>query len=317
MQTSIIHIAMAFDQNYITPFYVLLTSIFLNNKGNSIHFHVILTGASADERAVMASYVEQHDGKLFFYTIPEESVHGFVIPEGSYITIATYYRLFLPALLPNHVTTLLYLDTDVLVLKDLFELCTLDLGSLPAAAVADAEMKLRPDLSIYSRDDYFNAGVLLINLAEWKQQQISEKAANFLREFPEKIKFVDQDALNAVLVGNWLKLDTRYNVFPSQIPYGSREVNAFEKDKAIIHFVETKPWLYWCRNRLRHLYYYYHKKSPRHAEDIFFGQNFSLAMVKSLTQIKAVDLYYEYPFLMKNWRQIKSLLKRQQILRTT
>ena len=142
--------------------------------------------------------------------------------------------------------------------------------SLPIGACVDKKISERPELGIYEKEKYFNAGVLLINVDEWKRQHISEKTIQFLNDFPEKIKWVDQDALNAVLKDNWQKIPAKYNVtfydIPEYLP--KKEFENFLKDKVIIHYTtQNKPWLLTCVNRFRFLYYYYLDKSPQSGQE--------------------------------------------------
>ena len=106
---------------------------------------------------------------------------------------------------------------------------------------------------------------MLINIEEWKRQGISQKTTKYLIDFPQNIKWVDQDALNAVLIKNWQKLSCNYNLtfyhIPQYLP--KQEFKNFLSDKVIIHYTtQNKPWIENCTNRLRYLYYYYLDKSP-------------------------------------------------------
>jgi len=260
-----LHIAFAFDQQFVTPFYVLLTSIFLNNKKCKFTFHVIAEGVGNGERKKIAAFVSHNNCEINFYQISSEIVSGFKIPENSHFSPSTYFRIFFPALINKEIKKLLYLDTDIIVIGDLLDLYNTTV-SLPIGACVDKKIQKRPELGIHEEDKYFNAGVLLINLDEWKRQHISEKTIQFLNDFPEKIRWVDQDALNAVLKDNWHQIPAKYNVTFYDIPeyLKKKEFENFLKDKVIIHYTtQNKPWLLTCVNRFRFLYYYYLRKSPQ------------------------------------------------------
>jgi lipopolysaccharide biosynthesis glycosyltransferase len=266
-----LHVAFAFDQQFITPFYVLLTSIFLNNKKCKFTFHIIADGVGNEERKTITAFVSHNNCEINFYQIASETVTKFKIPENSHFSSSTYYRIFFPALINPEIKKLLYLDSDIIVLGDLSELYNTPV-SLPIGACVDKKIQKRPELGIDEKDKYFNAGVLLINLDEWKRQHISEKTVQFLNDFPEKIKWVDQDALNAVLRNNWHQIPAKYNVtfydIPEFIP--KREFENFLNDKVIIHYTtQNKPWLLTCVNRFRFLYYYYFDKSPYAGKSYF------------------------------------------------
>jgi lipopolysaccharide biosynthesis glycosyltransferase len=264
-QNNKIHLAIAFDQNFITPFYVLLTSIFFNNKGKALSFHVIAIKIDKKEKKKILHFIKENSAEIFFYEVDKNLVDRFVMPGKSHVSIATYYRLFFPSLVSDKVERLLYLDTDIVVIGDLLELYSIPMETFPLAASIDVIVSARPELGINNPQSSFNAGVLLINLREWRKQKISERTIQFLTENPHKIIFHDQDALNAVLISNWLKIDNRFNLTYFDIPINlpKRHFSSFLKDKVIIHYTtEHKPWLTLCRNRLRFLYHYYLTKSP-------------------------------------------------------
>jgi lipopolysaccharide biosynthesis glycosyltransferase len=260
----IIHIALAFDRNYITPFYVLLTSIFINNKDCNFNFYVIASGLKEDELKNISEFIKKHNSIVSFYELDDTQISNLVMPEKSHFSPSTYYRLFFPSLVPEEIVKLLYIDTDIVVINSLSELYNTEV-LLPIAATLDPKEEIRPELGIFEKGKYFNAGVLLINLKEWNKANVLEKTIKYLNDYPEKIKLVDQDALNAVLVDNWEKLPNKYNVTFYDIPehIQKKQISSFLKDKIIIHFsTQNKPWLLTCTNRLRFLYDYYLKLSP-------------------------------------------------------
>lgn len=250
------NIGLCFNRNYLTPAFVLMTSIFKNNTG-SFHFHMITDGLSESDKTRLQVFAINNKSEVSFYSVSMPSLH---LPNGSYFSMQTYYRLFFAQLL--QVDKLLYLDVDMVVIKDLQELYNTDISGHVLAAVQDPYFKVRDDLGLQSREDYFNTGMLLMNLNEWREQQITEKALNYTKANPEKLIYVDQDALNAVLCGNWMHLDKRYNLtrgdVPVQVP--TREIL---KDTVIVHYnTSEKPWHTLSRNKLRFLYHYYLKFSP-------------------------------------------------------
>ena len=300
MKMNDIHLAVAFDQNYITPFFVLATSIFENNKGNSFCFHVISTGVNSEEKQEIERFVQVHQSSIEFYTISPEQTAGLVVPEHMYFTLAAYYRLFFPALVPAAIDKLLYLDTDIVVIGNLAELYQTDVAGFPVGAVAEVRVtKSRPDLGLYEEGNYFNSGVMLINIPEWKKQQITEKAIQFVHDFPEKIVFVDQDALNVVIRSNYVKLNTRFNVLPSDIPkcLPKNQYGTFLKGKVIMHYTlkHLKPWNKDCAHKFRYLYTGYLQKSPRMLKKKAERARLSTRMAITILRIWAIEAVLNLP----------------------
>lgn len=301
-----INIGLGFDSNYIVPIYALITSIFFNNRSNNITFHVIATGVNELEKSKLINFIKSNNSKIFFYEISEDLVRkSVVIPEDSHFTIATYYRLFFPSLLDKEIKRLLYIDSDTIVTGDLMELYEINIGGCPIAAAPDSVPGIREDLGIKEKGKYFNAGVLLIDTKNWREQQVTENVFKFLLLHPEKAKWVDQDALNATLIGKWYRIDNKYNFTLSdvilQVP--SKELIT---DKIIIHYTSSnKPWHFLTRNKLRYLYHYYLKMSPKSGEKKYTDFNWNIKSIWTFFRIRIKEFYFDHKIdrilPIKNW----------------
>lgn len=310
-QNNNIHLGIAIDENYVTLFYVLLTSVFANNKNNKITVHIIATGVDENERNRMLDFMHKNNGEIFFYDFDNSQASDLYIKK--HLTVACYYRLYLPALVPEKIEKLLYLDTDIVVIGDLLELYNTDLKGLPAAIVNYPESKPKPELNVHQPGDYFNSGLMLMNLSEWKKQNISEKAIEFVQQNPGVCKLSDQDGLNAVLVGNYLKLPLKYNVTLSDIPYnlGKRKHKEYLKDKVIIHYTRGghKPWKILGKNKFRYLYHYYLKQSPRKNEKKYSDFSFQPKTLFYFLKIRMEERIVDYPFAHKFYKKVAKAIK--------
>lgn len=290
-----LHLALGFDENFIVPIYALFTSIFYNNRKNYIVFHVIATGLTIQQQDELRSYCEVNNSEIIFYQIDEDYVKSLVyIPDETHFTIATYYRLFFHMMLPPEVEKLLYIDSDTIVLGDLATLFNIDIGTAPIGAVPDSYPQIRYDLGMSKREDYFNAGVLLINIPTWKLHKVTENAIDFIAKFPEKIKYVDQDALNATLINKWYRLDKKYNLtwfdVSLQVPK-----NELVKDKVIIHYTTAqKPWNCLTRNKLRSYYHKYLKLSPKKHEAKYVDFSWTPEVLRVFLRLRIKELYFDY-----------------------
>lgn len=301
-----ISLAFSFNQNYLTPFYVLLTSIFINNPHESIDFHVILTGTTKQQNDEITKFIEAHDSKIFFYTIEIDYVKSFA-PHSERYGLATFYRLLLPQLLPVELKKIIYLDVDIIVVGSIRELYEVQLNDVPLAAVSEPMDEPRPDLGLQAVGEYFNAGVLLINLPAWRAQKVTEKAIEFLKDFPEIAIFLDQDALNAVLVKKWVALDDKFNYTWRAIPYVSQSaLDGIVADKKIIHYnTSLKPWHRLSGNRLNYLYHQYMAKSPVANQPHYLPENWSYEAVNTFVKISLTNFYFTNPLLMQMWKMLK------------
>lgn len=304
---SAIHIGVAFDQNFVTPFYVLLTSIFSSNKESHIHFHVIVTGISKEEKQNISAFIYQHNASISFYEIQEDMLPP-DLPQSKAYPISIYYRLLFPFLVPNSVHRLLYLDTDIVVINSLQPLYQTNIGHLPVGVVIESFVSSRPELGILEAGRYFNSGVLLINVPQWREQKITERVLHFLIHNSHKLTWMDQDALNAVLINNYYPLDFKYNLtsefIPKKLP--RKELELFMEDKVIIHYTSggiKKPWSGLSRNRLRHYYHYYLKKSPHAFQKRYTDFNYSLNYLIQFTKIRLLEFMIDHPTLWRFWQK--------------
>jgi lipopolysaccharide biosynthesis glycosyltransferase len=304
-QKNAIHIGIAFDQNYLLPFHALLNSILANNSDLKINFYLIVSGINEKEKTTIKNRIVESGGAVEFYDPDLMQLKNLVL-SGTW-TSSVYYRLLFPLLIPDEVNTFLYLDCDIIVLKSLHELYNSDLSEYPLAAVSDSYVPTQPLIGITEPGEYFNSGVLLINVKKWNKQQISQKTLAYLEAFPERIKFVDQCGLNAVLKNNWAKLSIRFNLLFSSIPsdISARELKIFLQDKVVIHFTLQRPWNMLCRNRLRNLYFDYLRRSHRVMFSFLAYADFSFKKLPAWFKIRIVEFYIDTPIL----RTIRQLMK--------
>ena len=302
-----IELAFSFDVNYITPFLVLLASIFASNEGEEIYFHVALTNASTADKQQITQFIEEHQGKVWFYDIDMELVRSFAPPSERY-GLATFYRLLLPGMMPTRIGKFIYLDVDILVVNNLRPLFDTEMETTPVGAVPEPVTYSRPDLDLNTPGEYFNAGILLINLPMWREQHIAERAIQFLKDYPEKVEYLDQDALNAVLAGNWQPLSDAYNfTWRALPPQASRsELQQLVATKTIIHFnTALKPWHRLSLGRLDYLYHDFFNKLSFARLRRHLPVEWNTNTVGYFLKMKVLKLYWDNPALGTFWRKAK------------
>ena len=106
-----------------------------------------------------------------------------------------YFRLKIGEILPQSARRCLYLDTDTLILQDIRELFTYDLGQCAIGAVRSGisgdSIKIVRERKIRAQN-YFNSGVLLIDLSKWRTKDLG------LIHTAEYAEYADQDFLNLI-----------------------------------------------------------------------------------------------------------------------
>jgi lipopolysaccharide biosynthesis glycosyltransferase len=184
---------------------------------------------------------------------------------SGHIRVASYFRLLVPDLLPESCARAIYLDSDVVVEGDLAKLWAVDLGGRPLAAAQDMTVPLVSSryglrnyeaLGLAPDAKYFNAGVMLMDLALWREERISDAVLAYVTANPAAIRFWDQDGLNALLARRWLELDPRWNVtFQAGLPLLEQHRGALAAP-FVTHFVSTRePWHVDCDHPRRQAFF--------------------------------------------------------------
>src|SRR5262249_16597258 len=139
----------------------------------SLFFNIIVIGRATerlDEERFRQSIAQFPNHSLCFrqFTPPANQVLP-LIPQSHY-TIDTYTRLWPGDFFPDDVTRVLYLDADIVVVGNIAPLWSTDLEGalLGTIDIPGAEQGVKL-LGMRAEDGYFNAGVLLIDLKQWRE----------------------------------------------------------------------------------------------------------------------------------------------------
>jgi len=194
----------------------------------------------ADKEQLSSSWQTSNLGKITFFDFDLEKVSQF----RSTLLVkskSSYARIFIPEFL-TEVSRCIYLDTDLIVCSDLTLLQTLDLQGKSTACVLDGgidtpeqQQRLKVKLKLRNCHQYFNSGVMVIDLDAWRRHQIQSRALRIALDDYDSLDQMDQDVLNIVLADDWLILDPKWNTSK-----GKADVSFSD---GIIHFLgKVKPW---------------------------------------------------------------------------
>ena len=278
----------AADENYVMPLAVTLHSAASHLKPGA-RLNVLLMDGGMSESSWQGLKETFVDLPIDVHVLrPDvDSVSDLVI--SHHITHAAYFRLLAAKLLPDTIDKVIYLDSDVLVQEDLSQLWQAELGDNYCLAVpdiacpfidarkADSNFKksspylasLCPirnwkELGLDPTARYFNSGVMVLNIARWREEQVEDKLLDCLRKNEKFVWCWDQYALNVVFAGQWDELPLRWNQgahafeFPSidHSPLSTDEFREMRDNPAIIHYTtEWKPWHYRPFHPLRQMFF--------------------------------------------------------------
>jgi lipopolysaccharide biosynthesis glycosyltransferase len=257
------HVAYCFDKNFIQHFCAAVTSALLNfsHPPSQLTFHLVTDNEDAD----LAAFIEATNTKFgchFCVYVLNDANKSVLdrIPASlrtmGHFTVAVYFRLLIPALVPETLDRILYLDSDTIVVDDISKLIDTPLGGCALALALDPKSEILA--RVHHIDEYFNSGVALFDLEQWRAHDWATKCFDYLENPKTPILNVDQCAINVVLNGKIKKLDPRWN----GCTYGEYTKPSALKDVretiSIIHYVsKNKPWQAWYQNGHGRLYWTY------------------------------------------------------------
>lgn len=232
----------------------LFVSILENGSkhASQYNFYVIDDEISMANKKLMRETLQDFDSSVHFLTIDKKYFENVV--ESDRIPQTAYFRIAIPQLFRGKgVERLLYLDCDMIALTDVSKLWQLDLKGNILAAVEDAGFHHRLEKMKIKTESYryFNSGFMLIDVNKWLEQDVTNRVLKFIQENPEKLRFHDQDALNAILHDQWLPIHPKWNaqsyIMQKEVknprPEGERAYVETRKQPKIIHYSgHIKPW---------------------------------------------------------------------------
>ena len=245
MKKTTIPVFFAIDDNYSPFLCVALRSLVKHSSiNNQYNIYILNTGLSEKNINVINSF--SADNIKITSVNMEEKIKNFSnrLHTRDYYSKTTYYRLFIPTMFPQY-NKALYLDSDIVILSDVANLFNTNIGKNLVGAIPDESVQIVPEFYKYvenflgvERINYFNAGILVMNLDEMRKQNFEEKFLNLLMTVKFNVA-QDQDYLNVICKDKVKYISFSWN----KMPFKCNNVNI--QDLNIIHYnLSFKPWHY-------------------------------------------------------------------------
>ena len=234
----------AVDDRYL-PFLAVTLKSLLENASSDYNYaiKILASNVSESNKKKILKY-EKENVKIEFVDLQYylEKIKDKLYTRD-YFTYTTYFRLFIPELYPQY-NKVIYIDSDTTVLGDISEFYNIDLGTNLLGVVSDESVINNEVLREYvervvghvTYKNYFNAGVLLMNLDAMRKFEFQSKFLYLL----ETVKFAvaqDQDYLNRLCKGRTTMISGAWN----KMPIPSDVIK--EEDIKLIHYNHMfKPW---------------------------------------------------------------------------
>lgn len=228
----------SFNQRYRIYAAACIASLFKYTNAD-IEIIVLDTGINKSTRKKFEKWASTEKRNLRFINVTPglyKSILGYKVKMPD--SIEYYPRLLAPYFACAGTTKILYIDVDIICLQDPARIFDLNLDGNIIGAVKDPLIQTVgkgivnfKDFNFDKSEDYFNSGVMLIDVNQWKINNISRDVLFTFIQHKKYSLFWDQYSLNIVLYRRWKKLDKSWN-----------EILAVEKDVTFFrHFAAAKP----------------------------------------------------------------------------
>ncbi len=271
MKTAIVY---ATDENYVKLTAVSLYSLLKSTPSQSVV--VLANGLSEADKHILMAVSDRFGGDMRIIDVNNTLAIVRDLGANGYVSFSAYSRLFIAKLLGDEFDRAVYLDGDTVVSRDISPLFDMPLGGKAFAIGYDCLCnRYKKLVGLPSDAPYFNSGVLLIDLATWRERHCTERIFDYMRKVRNDFMFGDQDYFSVVLANDAAVLPPEYNFLthfqmfkrqkdvlratgiPSCAWYGDAQYSTARRNPAIHHFLGNtlgRPWYRESLNPMRETY---------------------------------------------------------------
>ena len=246
----LIPIFFTIDDGYAPYLHVALISL-IKNASKDRRYKIIVAYQELNEenRNNLAKLVEDYPNFEMEFKFMKQSLDMITDRienrlRSDYFTMTIYFRIFIPDMYPEY-DKAIYIDSDIIVPGDISELYDTDMHDNLIGVVTDGSVNDVPELQRYMTEslglklgDYFNSGMLLMNMKELRNVHLAEHFLYLLNKYHFDCVAPDQDYLNSMCYGKIEYLDSCWDAMPN------RNKPEIENPKIIHYNLFDKPWCY-------------------------------------------------------------------------
>ena len=264
------NILVTLDKNYLPPLKVMLFSMYTNNPKTSFDIYVMHDSLTKKDISELNQTASKFNSKIIDVKIEESQFSK--APVLLHYTKAMYFRLLAQHYLPKKLTRIIYIDPDILVLNKLDDLYNTNIDKYYYAAAyhklfsSKTLNKIR--LYPYKIKNYYNSGVLLLNLKLLRKHVSQKLIFDFVEKNKSKLIMPDQDVLNS-LFAKKIKLidealynyDARHYRVYLMLSNGKFDLGEVINKTVLLHFCgKSKPWHPKYKGKFSLLYKHYQRQ---------------------------------------------------------
>ncbi|MBR6513656.1 MAG: glycosyltransferase family 8 protein [Clostridia bacterium] len=232
------------DDNYI-PYLDVAVSSLIANASRDYSYRIIVLNTGLRQDNIDKVRMNECPGFTIDFIDISKEIEGIKhrFKDVYHFSIVTYYRLFIASMFTQY-DRIIYLDCDLVVLGDISELYNIPLSDNIIAAAPEQYVQNTAEFRDYASqalgvnpDCYVNAGVLVINLKEFRNNRIEDRFVELITKYDFDLLDPDQAYLNYLCKDRIYTLPNGWNKEPMTLP--------LEGKKNIVHYaLYKKPWQY-------------------------------------------------------------------------
>lgn len=241
------------DNNYVQHAMATLCSLFENNKEHEITVHILQKDLTEKSHEYFDGLAHRYGNHIKYYTVDESRLQGVQFRKNRPLSMAAYYRLLLASTLPRDIEKVLYLDCDMIILRDITEIFHIELNDYALAATLDDfpyDQQHRLQLHMEADERTFCSGLMFVNLKYWRDHNVEPGLLEYAKRHRDVVYLHDQDVLNYFFKKKWFLLPPKWNrlagrLTPDNISiYKKFDVDDYRFAPMLIHYasVDVKPW---------------------------------------------------------------------------
>jgi len=234
-----------FDNNFNQQ---AMTSIYSLLDKTTIKINLYIIHNDIEELKNWLQIVEQHPKILSINIYDFNDLDTELPPIKTHISEATYYRMFVSNFITDNIKYLVYLDADIICLNDPASMIKNTIGTMKKedTSIAALPEKYRAQENkwiqrLNLKNYYFNAGVLIIDLERWVDEEAQKNLLSILKQRYDVIKDYDQEVMNIFFNEKYTSLNVYSNY---QATSADPELLVKIKEQVIfLHYLgKSKPW---------------------------------------------------------------------------
>ena len=261
-EANVLRVAYAADDNYAKFLGISMLSLLKSNTDfDRICVYALDCGIKNENQEKLRGIVRQYGREIQFLPM-QEKIDSLNLNFGAHkIAVASYARLFLPSVLPPECDRVLYIDCDTIVRHSVRAYWDTEFGNALIAGCQDTvDGFFLQKIDLPGGVPYLNAGILLINLKAWREENLLDQFVQVIRRFDGNVPHHDQGVINAVCRERRVRVSVAYNLFSNLYTfsakairrmyflddyYSQQELDAAVSDPTIVHFTSGfvgRPW---------------------------------------------------------------------------